>query len=737
MADKKISQFVDGGTVLTTDEIATNRAGTNTKVFVKSGALFDVGSGAGQIPLTDDLGTAAFVDTGTDPSDVPLNSDLGSAAYEEAGTGIGDLLVIDDVDGSPGLPAIDGSQLTGLGFMYANVLDFGAVPDGVLFYTADMTNGSPLLSGGSFTAADVGKSIMVKGAGAAGADLVTTISAYVSPTSVNLAANAATTVNDAVAMYGTDNLTAIQDAIDSLAPFSTFEQAGGIVGIPNGTYYVSDSIDLTLKHGVWIVGESTKGTFIMSPNNDHIIGAIGSSTDITSRCGVFDLTIRGGGESLTASEGINFAWVNRGVVERVAFLSLRTCMVMTHQYQTRLEFSGAHGANFDRCHTGLLMTETTLTNIDNAVFATNLEFQGLSSTGFRIMNAQGSKFVNCEAGGAPMIYGWWIGEPSTGTVKVQWMHFVNCLADSVSGRGWNFQKGTATELSEIQMANCWSGNVNDTNLEFVGCSDFVIDNFQIITSANMGILFNGCTRMTLSNSQIKAYNANNTGSGWGILMQDTTHSKIIGTTMRSAFTSAPALAEGGTADYNIVTQNNVDNALTRIGANSIFIDNVINSVAFASNVRLQSAAATTSGTTKDYTSIPAGVREIRIKFVNVSTNGTSIPLIQIGDSGGIENSGYAGSSITNGTAAVYGGTGFALGTVAAASTWNGEVVLSLADVSSNAWVISGGIGLANAAQVTTTLGSKSLSAMLDRVRLTATNGTDTFDNGFWNISWKF
>lgn len=620
MPDLKISQFSDGGTIQTTDEIAANRGGTNTKVFVGSAALLDAGNGIGDlvqledngsgdavypllgeaayldvgedigdIPVLEDdgggnpvyplLGTASYADIGTDPSEIPLNSDLGTAAFLDAGSAIGDVLLIDDVDGNPGLPAIDGSQLTGLSELYANVLEFGAIPDGVIFYTADMTNGSPLLTGGTFTSDDVGKSIMVKGAGSAGADLVTTISTYVSPTSVNLSSNAATTVNDATCMYGTDNMTFIQDAIDSFSPFNAFSQSGGVVFLPRGTYYVSDSLDLTLKHGVWIVGESTKSTFIMSPNNDHIIGAIGSSTDITSRCGVIDLTIRGGGESLTASEGINFAWVNRGVVERVAFLSLRTCMVMTHQYQTRLEFSGAHGAGFDRCHTGLLMTETTLTNIDNAVFATNLEFQGLTSVGFRIMNGQGSKFVNCEAGGSPMVYGWWIGEPSTGTVKVQWMHFVNCLADSVSGRGWNFQKGTATELSEIQLANCWSGNVNDTNLEFVGCSDFVIDNFQIITSAVMGILLNGCTRVTLSNSQIKAYNANNTGSGWGILMQDTTHSKIIGTTFRSAFTSAPALAEGGTSNYNIISGNNADNAINTIGSNTINTHNIVNSVA--------------------------------------------------------------------------------------------------------------------------------------------------------------
>lgn len=73
MADLKISQFVDGGSVQTTDEIATNRAGINTKVSV---------------------GTAASLD---------------------AGGGIGDVITWqDDGGGIPRYPAGDGSQITGI-----------------------------------------------------------------------------------------------------------------------------------------------------------------------------------------------------------------------------------------------------------------------------------------------------------------------------------------------------------------------------------------------------------------------------------------------------------------------------------------------------------------------------------------------------------------------------------------------------------------------------------------------
>lgn len=56
MADLKISQFVDGGTVQITDQIATNRGGVNTHVFVKEGALYDVGSSPGDLILWNDDG---------------------------------------------------------------------------------------------------------------------------------------------------------------------------------------------------------------------------------------------------------------------------------------------------------------------------------------------------------------------------------------------------------------------------------------------------------------------------------------------------------------------------------------------------------------------------------------------------------------------------------------------------------------------------------------------------------
>lgn len=57
MADLKISQFVDGGAIQSTDEIATSRAGINTKVFVGSAAALDASGGVGDVVVLQDDGS--------------------------------------------------------------------------------------------------------------------------------------------------------------------------------------------------------------------------------------------------------------------------------------------------------------------------------------------------------------------------------------------------------------------------------------------------------------------------------------------------------------------------------------------------------------------------------------------------------------------------------------------------------------------------------------------------------
>lgn len=163
---------------------------------------------------------------------------------------------------------------------------------------------------------------------------------------------------------------------------------------------------------------------------------------------------------------------------------------------------------------------------------------------------------------------------------------------------------------------------------------------------------------------------------------------------------------------------------------------------FGSAITLGTPQASTSGTSIDFTSIPTGVKRVSVNFVGVSTNGTSAVLIQIGDSGGVETTGYLGAcaQLDNGSLAVTNYTaGFGINNPSsgAASVRHGTITLTLENSSNATWVASGSIAQSNSANFQTTAGSKSLSpGPIDRVRVTTVNGTDAFDAGEINISYE-
>ncbi len=150
--------------------------------------------------------------------------------------------------------------------------------------------------------------------------------------------------------------------------------------------------------------------------------------------------------------------------------------------------------------------------------------------------------------------------------------------------------------------------------------------------------------------------------------------------------------------------------------------------------------ATTSGTSHDFTGIPSWVKKITISLSGVSTNGTSVPLIQLGDSGGIETTGYLGSASGIGAASAA-STSFTTGVGlnndnTATVVYHGSIVFSLLNASTNTWVADGGFGLSDQAKTTNTHSSKSLSGTLTQIRLTTVNGTDAFDAGSVNILYE-
>lgn len=148
---------------------------------------------------------------------------------------------------------------------------------------------------------------------------------------------------------------------------------------------------------------------------------------------------------------------------------------------------------------------------------------------------------------------------------------------------------------------------------------------------------------------------------------------------------------------------------------------------------------TTSGTAITFSSIPSGVRKIHIMFSGVSTSGTSNVMIQLGDSGGVEATGYLGSASTITTAtpatALF-TTGYGVtSTTIAGMIIHGTATLTLMNSSTNTWACMSQVGHSNAATFSMGAGVKSLSAILNRVVITTVGGSDTFDAGAINIAY--
>jgi hypothetical protein len=148
-------------------------------------------------------------------------------------------------------------------------------------------------------------------------------------------------------------------------------------------------------------------------------------------------------------------------------------------------------------------------------------------------------------------------------------------------------------------------------------------------------------------------------------------------------------------------------------------------------------AVTASGTSVDFTGIPSTAKRITVMFSGVSTNGSSNVLIQLGDSGGIENTGYNSACGYGTGAGQFASSTIGLITDPAATATAlryGSAIISL--LGSNTWASQSCVYSPTIGSSTSGSGAKTLSDTLTQVRITTVNGTDTFDAGTINIMWE-
>jgi len=154
----------------------------------------------------------------------------------------------------------------------------------------------------------------------------------------------------------------------------------------------------------------------------------------------------------------------------------------------------------------------------------------------------------------------------------------------------------------------------------------------------------------------------------------------------------------------------------------------------------ETAVATTSGTSVSFTSIPSWVKRFTVLLDNVSVTGTDNLLIQLGDSGGFETTGYNSTTeyMTYTPTVAVGGFSSTSGIIVTAGSPinlpSGSVVFN--NISGNRWIATGQNNFSNLnTTLGWTVGEKTLSDTLDRVRIALT-GTDSFDSGSVNIMYE-
>lgn len=152
---------------------------------------------------------------------------------------------------------------------------------------------------------------------------------------------------------------------------------------------------------------------------------------------------------------------------------------------------------------------------------------------------------------------------------------------------------------------------------------------------------------------------------------------------------------------------------------------------------LDTAKASTSGTSIDFTGIPSWAKRITVMFNGVSTNGTSVMIVQIG-SGSFTTSGYSATGWGSAGVGV-GNSGYSTGFPTtdsndfASDARSG--IATLVTLGSNIWAFNSSVRR-DSGKIGCGVGSLTLSGTLDRIRITTVNGTDTFDAGTINIAYE-
>lgn len=199
-----------------------------------------------------------------------------------------------------------------------------------------------------------------------------------------------------------------------------------------------------------------------------------------------------------------------------------------------------------------------------------------------------------------------------------------------------------------------------------------------------------------------------------------------GTLGVTSITWSPFLTDprDGSVTYVKVDPNSI---ATASEIRSATASKLVDAAQLLSALRPYSSTVTASGSDAQFSGLNSSIRRIVLTVDSISTNGTGLLSLEIGDAGGLETAGYSGTVFRDGGSAAMSSSFLLTSTTVAADTYSGVITLTRGDSSTNTWCINGALSATTGPLCHVCSGSKSLSAELDRLRVVA--GGNSFDAG--------
>lgn len=272
-------------------------------------------------------------------------------------------------DSSGGVVDAGASCFTAANTPFILLSSYSPVADAVAYASSSVSissgNNTLTVTGASFTAGAVGKSIIVPGAGTAGAPLVTTISGYTSATQVSLTANAATNVSAAAEtiIYGTDNTTAVQNWITAC------QAVNGICIINAGAVGFVSQVSITSPVTILGTGPSQYSNLLYYMGNGVAL-------------------------NVNTNSGVKFDGISLSSVPYTSGVA-----------STGIQFTAPSGANY-----GSTVTNSSFSGTQTAIHALNAS--AMSFSGDNINNVNSGIFLEDQA--APYAGGFLIANTNIG-----------------------------------------------------------------------------------------------------------------------------------------------------------------------------------------------------------------------------------------------------------------------------------------------------------------------------------